>query len=145
VGIERVTRRRLQRTLAEGLRESETVTQLSDRVHRVLGGNRLRANRIARTEAGQAVSTARFLSASAAGASGKGWRHGPNPRPSHVAAQVRYDPSRGKPIPLDQAFQVGRDNLMYPRDPAGSAGEIINCNCVMISVRLRATDSERAA
>lgn len=37
----------------------------------------------------------------------------------------------GHGIPLDEAFEVGDDALMYPGDPDGSAGEIINCRCAI--------------
>lgn len=132
--IERTTRGRLHRTLVEGIGKGETVSELSSRVHGVLGGDRARALRIARTEAGEAVSTARFVAASAAGAKRKGWITGRNPRPTHLAAGQNYHP-RTNPIAMDERFKVGKDRLMFPRDPAGSAGEIINCNCVMVTAR----------
>lgn len=136
VGIERVTRRRVQATLIQGLRAGETVSELAARVHRALGGNRARALTIARTEAGQAVSTGQFMAARAAGATGKGWLTGANPRATHLQAGRRYAP-RGGAIPMEAYFAVGADRLLYPRDPNGSPGEIINCNCTLVSVRLK--------
>lgn len=130
--IEQTTRRRLQATLVKGLRAGETVGELAGRVHEVLGGAMSRALLIARTEAGQAVSSGRFVAAQAAGATHKGWLHGANPRGSHLQAQQDYHP-RSHPIPIDEAFRVGTDRLMFPRDPSGSPGEIINCNCVMVT------------
>ena len=44
---------------------------------------------------------------------------------------------------MDEYFKVGADRLMYPRDPGGSAGEIINCNCVMVTVRRKGTKGSR--
>ena len=35
----------------------------------------------------------------------------------------------GVTVPIDQPFPNG---LMYPGDPSGSPGEIINCRCDMI-------------
>jgi len=134
--VERTTRGRLQRTLVEGIGKGETVGELSSRVHGVLGGDRARALRIARTEAGEAVSTARFVAASAAGAKMKGWITGRNPRLTHLKAGRDYHP-RTNPIAMEERFKVGRDRLMFPRDPAGSAGEIINCNCVMVTLRAK--------
>jgi len=116
-----------------GLDKGDTVTQLSSRVGRVLGETQQRANAIARNEAGQAVSTGRFLASAAAGVSGKGWLHGRNARPSHVEAQRDYARA---PIALDDRFSVGSARLMFPRDPSGPADEIINCNCVMVPRRL---------
>jgi len=40
-----------------------------------------------------------------------------------------------QPIPVDQPFRVGPDNLMHPGDPSGSPGNVINCQCVSIAVR----------
>jgi len=132
--IEITTRRRLVRTLTEGIGKGETVQDLATRVHEVLGGDRSRALTIARTESGQAVSVARFAAATAAGAQVKCWKTGANPRASHIVAGQRYQLPDGA-IPMDEAFEVGQDRLMYPRDPTGSAGEIINCNCILFTFR----------
>jgi hypothetical protein len=35
---------------------------------------------------------------------------------------------------MDQAFEVGGEMLMYPGDPAGSAGNVINCRCAISHV-----------
>lgn len=37
----------------------------------------------------------------------------------------------GRKIPLDTAFSVGDDSLMFPGDPNGSAKETINCRCTL--------------
>ena len=135
--IEVTSRKRLVATLSNGVRAGEPVTKLADRVHAVLGANRARCLTIARNEAGQAVSVARFAAATASGANGKYWITGANPRATHIVAGQVYN--RGGAIPMAEAFEVGGEQLMYPRDPTGSAGEIINCNCVLVSVRLNAT------
>lgn len=140
-GIERTTRRRVQAALIEGIKQGEDVQQLTQRLHEVMAGEqRFRALRIARTEAGQAVSTARFAAAAAAGAKFKVWLTGSNPRQTHVAAGRQYDQAGA--IPMGEAFRVGREALMYPRDPRGSAAEIVNCNCVMVTVRGPSTPDE---
>ena len=33
---------------------------------------------------------------------------------------------------MDEPFEVDGEQLMYPGDPAGSAGNIINCQCIEI-------------
>lgn len=38
----------------------------------------------------------------------------------------------GQEVPIDQAFDVGGDQLMYPGDPDGSDEETINCRCTLI-------------
>jgi len=46
-----------------------------------------------------------------------------NTRDDHAAMQ-------GEPaIPLDQKFLVGGDEMDYPGDPSGSAGNVIQCRC----------------
>ena len=69
----------------------------------------------------------------AAGIELKSWlsSHGPNVRPAHAEAEQRYD---SKPIPLDEPFLVDGEELMYPGDPSGSPGNIINCQCVQLAV-----------
>jgi len=43
-------------------------------------------------------------------------------RPSHAEAD-------GQEVGLDEPFQVGDDELMYPGDPDGSPEEVANCRC----------------
>jgi uncharacterized protein with gpF-like domain len=40
-----------------------------------------------------------------------------------------HNEANGQIVDMDQAFDVGGEALMYPGDPAGSAGNIINCRC----------------
>ncbi len=88
-----------------------------------------RAETITRTEAGrvlEAASQARLAEAAKlVPGLQKQWFHGATarmPRPSHLEAdgQIRN---------VDEPFNVGGENLMFPRDPAGSAQNTINCGC----------------
>lgn len=54
-----------------------------------------------------------------------------NTRQSHLDAHRRY---LENPIPVDEPFQVGRDLLMFPGDPRGSAKETINCRCAQATI-----------
>jgi len=45
-------------------------------------------------------------------------------RDGHAAAD-------GQIVDLDEPFIVGGEQLMYPADPAGSAGNVINCRCTL--------------
>jgi hypothetical protein len=74
---------------------------------------------------------------------GKGWRHIPVarvPRVSHMLAD-------GQVVKPDQPFVVGGEELMYPRDPSGSADNTINCSCLVYPAisndDLKSTDKER--
>lgn len=52
-------------------------------------------------------------------------------RPTHLEA---HRATLDNPIPIDQPFRVGRDELMYPGDPRGSAKETVHCRCSMANV-----------
>ena len=88
-----------------------------------------RAETITRTEGGrvlEAASQAR-LEAAARLVPGlqKQWFHGTvtrMPRLTHLGAA-------GQIRDVDKPFDVGGEQLMYPRDPAGSAKNTINCGC----------------
>jgi uncharacterized protein with gpF-like domain len=70
----------------------------------------------------------------------KQWQHGVSrmPRVSHLAAvgQVRD---------VDKPFAVGGEALMYPRDPAGSPGNTINCSCYTVPYMDGWSEKEQAA
>lgn len=91
-----------------------------------------RAETITRTEAGrvlEAASQARMTDAAAmVPGLKKQWVHGQHvrmPRPSHLAAD-------GQIRDVSEPFDVGGEQLMYPRDPAGSARNTINCSCYTV-------------
>lgn len=42
--------------------------------------------------------------------------------------------ANGQEKPLNKPFKVGKDELMYPGDPNGSAKEIVNCRCTIQAV-----------
>lgn len=50
--------------------------------------------------------------------------HDTRVRATHRAAELEG------PIELEDLFVVGADQLLYPRDPNGSAEETVNCRCV---------------
>lgn len=70
----------------------------------------------------------------------KQWKHGTSrvPRLSHLAAvdQIRD---------VNEPFDVGGEKLMYPRDPAGSPGNTINCSCYTVPYMAEWTEGKREA
>jgi uncharacterized protein with gpF-like domain len=61
---------------------------------------------------------------------GKAWISALQPgrtREAHSAAH-------GQTVGLNEMFLVDGENLMYPGDPQGSPGNIINCLCAAIAV-----------
>jgi len=99
-----------------------------------------RAETITRTEAGRVLEAAgqarKEHAARVVPGLKKQWYYGHSPkvpRLSHLAAAQAYGPGGDPgPIPVDQPFIVQGEELMYPRDPAGSAGNTINCGCTSI-------------
>lgn len=133
--IDAGTRHYLRAQLAEGMDGGETVRQLADRVQRVMGNRRTDALRQARNAVSQTLSRARAQGRRAAGVTHEIWIHSRGPgerRESHVAAESYY---RQHPKPAGEPFIVNGVPLRYPRDPAGPAGEVINCQCLAIGKR----------
>jgi len=129
-GVADTARDQLNTAIQNGLKEGKTMDQLADDIRGVFNNlGRYEADRIARTETTVAYGFARDAAMRDAGVEFKSWlsSHGPNVRPDHADAEVEYEAS---PIPLDDPFIVGGEELMYPGDPAGSPGNIINCQCV---------------
>jgi hypothetical protein len=56
---------------------------------------------------------------------GKEWVWSGRSRQSHAAAE-------GQIVPVDQSFEVGGEQLKYPRDPAGSAKNTVRCGCASV-------------
>jgi len=133
-GCGETVRNQLNTTLSEGIEGGETTAELSDRVRGVFNDlSRGEAKRIASTETGMAFNFARDVAMKGAGIQFKAWlsSHGPKVRPAHAEAEERYGE---KAIPMDEPFLVDGEELMYPGDPSGSAGNIINCQCVQLAV-----------
>lgn len=86
-----------------------------------------RAETITRTEAGRVLEAAgqkrKEMAATVVPGMQKQWFYGHSPkmpRLDHIAAD-------GQIRDVDKPFNVGGEDLMYPRDPAGSAANTINC------------------
>ena len=131
--VNAATQRRVAEQLSQGLEVGEGLNELSGRIRQTLGSNRARALSIARTQTAGAVSTGRQAGMSHAGVELKSWvtSGDDHVRPAHTEAGSRY----AEGIALDVPFDVGGEMLMYPGDPAGSAGNIINCRCLHIARR----------
>lgn len=126
--------RQVIRTMATGVDKGEDRSQIAGRVDNVLNINGsenwpARATVIARTETNRFFQAGQLASAQRV-QEGRGIRirkrwndeDDGNVRRSHrnVDNQLRQ---------LRQPFDVGTSMLQYPGDPAGAAGEVINCRC----------------
>jgi len=131
VKVNQTTQNLVANQLRKGLDAGEGLNELSKRISNTLGSNRARALSIARTQTAGAVETGRFAGMQEAGIEKKTWltSRDNEVRDSHLTAESRYADG----IALDVPFQVGSDFLMYPGDPNDSAGNIINCRCLMLA------------
>lgn len=136
-GTGETVRAQLNTALQAGLDEGETTAELSARVRGVF--NNLtdgEAKRIALTETNMAYNDARHLAMTKAGIEYKAWlsSHGPNVREAHALAEEQYIDA---PIAVDEPFEVGGEQLMFPGDDSlgASASNVINCQCVSLAAQ----------
>jgi hypothetical protein len=131
--INRESLRAVTDVISTGITEGVSRKVMADRIRGIYRDmDRSRVIKIARTEAGMAMSVseraivdrmpnrARIM---------KSWLTASDERvrESHFIQQTLTDPAAGGvAIPLDSNYSNG---LQYPRDPSGSAREIIQCRC----------------
>lgn len=122
----------LRDELAEGVANGESVADLAARVRRVMDASKARSMTIARTETGFAFNTGRNEAMKQAGVTRHEWltaRDG-RVRDSHDAPGVD-----GQIVEIGTPFVMGSGaTLLYPLDPSGPPGEVINCRCVAVPV-----------
>lgn len=128
--------RQITDEIAQGVAAGESVPQLAARVQTVfeVTGNPFWENRatvVARTEAQAAVNAGSLAGAGQQEIDTgrpmlKTWQatvsQPERTRPAHLKAD-------GQEVPIRQPFTVGGEQLQYPGDPTGSAGNVIQCRC----------------
>ena len=91
-----------------------------------------RADTIVRTEAGRVFEAAGQARKEAAvkvvPGLQKQWYYGHSPR----MPRIDHMAVDGQIREVDEPFDVGGEKLMYPKDPAGSAANTINCGCTSL-------------
>ena len=94
----------------------------------------VRAYLIARTETGASVNMGQMATYEATGIEQKEWiaTLDDRTRESHYNID-------GTILPMSETFEVqntegGVDNMLYPSDPNGSAGNVCNCRCSIAPV-----------
>ncbi len=120
-------------SLAAGMDDGESITQLADRITDVVSSRQNSKRMIARTE----------VNGSLNGGVKDGYKQSRVVKGKHWLtagdAEVRHphsiigDETRSAPIPLDDKFILHdpEDALDYPGDPSGQAAQIIHCRCSM--------------
>jgi HK97 family phage portal protein len=125
--IDATTLEALRKALAEGVAAGEGIPALTKRINQLYLADIIpnRSQTISRTEV---VAASNWASDQAALQSGLDLEkvflatEDRKTRPAHAAAD-------GQVVPMGQPFVVGDEQLMYPGDPAGSAGNVCNCRC----------------
>ena len=133
-GVNHFTQKKLASSLLDGLKNEESLNDLTKRIQDQLGNNRSRALRIARTQTAGAVGSGRHAGFKHTGVELKTWvtaRDGDNVRKIHQQAETNYS----KGIPLDDFFWVGGEKLMHPGDPHATPANTANCRCVEVAIK----------
>lgn len=123
----------LRKTLTDGIKAGETIQQLSERIAAVKADAQgFRAVRIARTEiiGGYSRAAATTISETVekfGGVAKKFW-YTSNPAERHNHNKNEAEAQGKNGLPLEQRYAA--NNLLFPGDPEGEAGEVINCLCV---------------
>ncbi len=132
-GITETTRNQINSLIADSFKEQASVGEIASRIRDVFSNiSKGRANTIARTETLTAVSVGQRQKVEEfrtqfpveAAKMKKVWLTAEDDRvrDTHRALD-------GVALELDEKFDNG---LMFPRDPSGDAGEVINCRCSII-------------
>lgn len=113
--------------IAEGLNESQTGALIQSYIETESTSiSMFRSRMIARTETHGASQVASFYAAYASGIDvKKEWASAisDRTREAHLAAN-------GQVREMNEFYDVGGEPMMYPGDPDGSAGNVINCRCI---------------
>ncbi len=128
-----VIERALKREILTGIVQGESIPDLAKRIQSVVKRDEAWSTRIARTETGRVINGAKQDVAKKGTELGfrmlKRWVATNEPgrtRDEHLEAD-------GQIVPADKPFIVGGEELMYPGDPNGSAWNVINCRCTMVT------------
>ena len=116
--------------LEEGASKGLSISDLADLVQGVFQSSDSRAETIARTEViGAYNGSSQLLGETLPNdvVNGHEWlaTQDDRTRPDHQDAD-------GQQVDIEAMFMVGGEEMAYPGDPAGSAGEVINCRCTVV-------------
>lgn len=114
--------------LQQGLNAGEGLNELTSRIAETFKFKRAKAQGIARTQTSGAVGTGRHEGFRSSGIELKTWSSSRDAhvRESHREAEAKYEGG----IPIDSFFELAGGRVLFPGDPSGPAGEIINCRCI---------------
>lgn len=128
VRISSTTRKDVKRVIDKGIKDGlgeREIAKMIREVSPVLANSR--AQRIARTEAHRASAISAQATAKASGVELKReWVAAKNER-----TRKSHRDADGQVVEMNQPFNVGGYDLMYPADPSGPAHLTINCRCAV--------------
>lgn len=120
-------RNRVKKSMEKGVENGESINQLQDRLRTEFNSfSGTRSLMIARTEVAAATNTARNLAFEEEGVESTRWITARDEAVRDSHAEIDGDTAA-----VGEEFDNG---LLYPGDPAGPPGEVINCRCVAIPV-----------
>lgn len=133
--INRTTERQIRGVIRGGIDAGLGVDKIGKRIRELAGPmSALRAHIIARTETHTA---ANFGAQTAAELTGldmrREWVSASDERTrSSPPDEFDHDDANGQTVGMREPFIVSGESLMFPGDPSGSAGNIINCRCSVV-------------
>lgn len=125
--------RDIKSVLIAGVLAGLTISTINKNLKSVIDKNYNQAVKIGTTETGRVESVAKF-SVFEKGSN----EHGIKQEKEWIATLDKrtrraHAKADGQTVPLDKPFIVGGEKMMYPRDPAGGASNVIRCRCQMIT------------
>lgn len=143
--ITRATQEAMNRVIASGLKQGWSVAQIAaDLRDNIPDISRIRARVIVRTETHSASQHASLQVAKTSRLTlVKEWIPVEDGRTRDfgegdgIIDEFSHRAMEGQRVPVDQAFKVPKrdgtfENMMFPGDPNGSAGNVINCRCANV-------------
>lgn len=129
--VNETTWNELKESLIEGMQNGEEINALAERIQHIFQiADVNRSHTIARTEVIGASNAGSFMTFQTSDVvEKKEWltARDEKVRPTHQAAD-------GQVVGINEPFNIGGSALMFPGDPSGPPGEIINCRCTILPV-----------
>ena len=130
--ITETVRDQMRETLKDGIKGGWTESELAGAVRDKYSIVQNRADAIARTELGGVINDSRTEGFKSVGFEKHSWlsaRDGSVRSPSNTPPSEFEHLIDGETVKIGEPFSNG---LLYPNDPAGEAGNVINCRCITL-------------
>lgn len=132
----------IQEIIATGINDGKAIREITTDLQKLIKSRRWyrwQSLRIARTET---TAAANFSAVTSSRVSGiemeKEWISSLDARTRRPPeSQFDHYEMNGVRVPLDKNFDVSNEKLLFPGDPKGSAGNVINCRCTVAQIPKR--------